>query len=133
MSNLPFIPEDFLASVVEALKIRGDARTIAALIEGECNFQIWDSDFGIDYWRLFLALPVHIFYALSEEERKLIEESIVDVGSGKGPDQACRQVDYCPRSAYWQSFPTPIYRPYDWCTIPTGRWTTKSLADIANG
>lgn len=81
VSNLPFTPEDFLASVVEALKIRGDARTIAALIEGDCNFQIWESDFGIDYWRLFLALPVHIFYALSEDERKLIEESIVEVGS----------------------------------------------------
>jgi hypothetical protein len=56
MSGLPFPQEDFLASLVEALKVRGDARAIAALIEGDCRFQVWDSDFGVDYWRLFIRL-----------------------------------------------------------------------------
>lgn len=80
MNNQPFPIEDFLASVVEALKIRGDSRAIAAIVEGECRFQHWDTDFNIDSWRLFIGLPVHIFYALSEEERKATEETISDVG-----------------------------------------------------
>lgn len=81
MDNQPFPLEDFLASVVEGLKVRGDARAIATIVESECRFDLWDSDFGIDSWKLFIALPVHIFYALSEDERKLTEEAILDVGS----------------------------------------------------
>ena len=80
MNERPFPLEDFLASVVEGLKVRGDARAIAAIVEGECWFQPWDTDFGIDTWRLMISLPVHIFYALSDDERKATEAAIADVG-----------------------------------------------------
>ena len=63
----PFPIDNLLASVVEALKVRGDARAIAALVEGECQFAPWDSDFGIDTWRLFVALPVHSCYAMNDD------------------------------------------------------------------
>ncbi|MCK7581488.1 MAG: hypothetical protein MZV65_41610 [Chromatiales bacterium] len=39
----------------------------------------WDSDFGIDSWRLFIALPVHLFYAMSEDERKATEKVLEEV------------------------------------------------------
>lgn len=81
MTDGPFPLEDFLASVVGALKVRGDARAIAAIVEGEAYFHLWGSDFGIDSWRLFVTLPVHIFYALSDEERKATEEAILEVGA----------------------------------------------------
>ncbi len=80
MSKLPFTAEDFLASMVEALKIQGDARTIAILVEGECRFEYWEEDFGVDYWRLFVALPFHIFYALTDNEREATETLIFEVG-----------------------------------------------------
>jgi hypothetical protein len=80
-SQRPFPLEDFLASIVEALKVRGDSRAIAALVEGDCQFAAWDSDFGIDRWRLFVALPVHIFYAMNDDERKATEAAIDDVAS----------------------------------------------------
>lgn len=76
----PFMIDDLLSSIVDALKVKGDARAIAALIESDCELQRWDSDFGIDSWRLFVSLPVHIFYALSDEERKTTEEAIYEVG-----------------------------------------------------
>lgn len=77
----PFPLEDFLASIVEALKVRGDARAIATLVEGDCRFAQWDSDFGIDTWRLSIALPVHIFYAMNGDERKVTESAIADVAA----------------------------------------------------
>jgi hypothetical protein len=75
----PFVVEDLLASAVGALKVRGDARAITVLIEGECSLRQWNSDFGIDYWRLFVALPVGLFYAMSDEEVKATEECIASV------------------------------------------------------
>lgn len=80
-NDRPFPIEAFLASIVEALKVRGDARAIAALVEGKCNFAPWDSDFGIDSWRFFVSLPVHIFYAMNDEERKATEEAIENVAT----------------------------------------------------
>ncbi|MFO1235170.1 MAG: hypothetical protein U1E47_09050 [Rivihabitans pingtungensis] len=68
-----------LASAVEALKILGDARAIAVLVTGKCTMQLWDSDYGIDSWHLFISLPVHLFYAISEDERKSTEGSIEEV------------------------------------------------------
>lgn len=76
----PFPIEDLLSSLVEALKLKGDARAIASLVESECELRLWDSDFGIDSWQLFVSMPVHIFYALSDEERKATELSIAEVG-----------------------------------------------------
>lgn len=81
VNERPFAIDDFLAAVVEALKVRGDARAIATILEGECLFRGWDSDFGIDSWGLSIGLPVHIFFALTEEERKAIEAAILEVGA----------------------------------------------------
>lgn len=81
MSDIrPFLIEDFLACLVEALEIRGDARAITAVIEGDCRFAPTETDFGIDYWDLHIALPVHIFYALSDDERRVTAEVIGEVG-----------------------------------------------------
>lgn len=71
--------EDLLASIVEALKVNGDARAITVLIEGDCQLAQWNSDFGIDFWRLLISLPVTLFYAMSAEERKLTEDAIASV------------------------------------------------------
>lgn len=79
--KFPFPIDDFLASIVEAMKVRGDARAIATLIEGQCCFQLWDQDFGIDSWRMFVALPVPLYYAMTEDERESTQESIKEVGS----------------------------------------------------
>lgn len=80
MSDQPFKIEDFIASLAEALKIRGDARALTAILEGECRFTFAESDYGMDFWILHVGLPVHIFYALSEEERTSIASVIEDVG-----------------------------------------------------
>lgn len=77
--GIPFKEEDLIASAVEALKVRGDARAIAVLVTGKCTMQVWNSDYGIDGWRLFISLPVHLFYAISEDERRSTEESIEEV------------------------------------------------------
>lgn len=77
-NKLPFPLESFIASVVEALKFRGDSRAIATLIEGEHRLVCWDSDFGLDTWRLFIELPVHIFYAMTDDERIATESSIAE-------------------------------------------------------
>lgn len=77
--GIPFKEEDLIASAVEALKVRGDARAIAVLVTGKCTMQVWDSDYGIDSWRLFISLPVHLFYAISDDERKSTEGSIEEV------------------------------------------------------
>lgn len=75
-TSLPFSPEDLIASAVEALKVRGDARGIAVLAAGQCDLALWDSDFGIDSWRLFVALPVQLYFAISDDDRKATETSI---------------------------------------------------------
>ncbi len=75
----PFPVENLIASAVEALKVRGDARAIAVLVSGQCQMTLWDADYGVDSWRLFVALPVHLFYAISEEDLKATESSIADV------------------------------------------------------
>jgi hypothetical protein len=72
----PFPVENLLASAVDALKVQGDARSIAVLIAGQCKLVQGDSDFGIDYWHLFISLPVPFFYAMSEEERETTQEAI---------------------------------------------------------
>lgn len=78
---LPFQLEDLLASAVEGLKVWGDARAIAVLVSGECRLVPWNSDYGIDTWRLFVALPVSLFYAMNEDERRFSQESISAVVS----------------------------------------------------
>ena len=78
--QIPFPIEDFLAAAVEALKIRGDSRAITVLLEGKCQFAHDNTDWGVDYWTLLVALPVHIFYAMTEEDRKSTAESILSVG-----------------------------------------------------
>jgi hypothetical protein len=84
-NSSPFITEDFLASIVEALKFRGDALAIAIIVESECRLVLWESNsnYGDYYqeWRLFIDLPVSIFYALSNEERQIIEKTIEEVAS----------------------------------------------------
>jgi very-short-patch-repair endonuclease len=75
----PFPIEDFLASLTEGLKIRGDARAITAVVEGTCWFAHYETDFGVDFWTLYIALPVHIFYALSDEERRSIAHVVEEV------------------------------------------------------
>ena len=75
----PFPIENLLASAVEALKVQGEARAIAVLIASECNLRLWETDYGIDYWRLFVSLPVPLFYALNDDERKFTEESVNSV------------------------------------------------------
>src|SRR3569832_1082676 len=75
----PFVTEDLIASAVEALKVTGDARGIAVLVAGKCQLEQWGSDFGIDYWRLFVALPVSLYYAISDDDRKTTEASIAEV------------------------------------------------------
>src|SRR3990170_1900676 len=75
----PFPVENLLASAVEALKVQGDARGIAVLIASNCQLVQWNSDFGIDFWRLFISLPVPLFYAMSEDERKATQDSIAAV------------------------------------------------------
>jgi hypothetical protein len=76
----PFPIEDFIASVIEVLKMRGDARSVAILLEGECTFEFRDSDWGVDYWSLHVRLPIHIFHALTEGEVTQVEEALLDVG-----------------------------------------------------
>ena len=80
MTADPFPIEDFLASVAAALKVRGDARSIAVLLETQCEFDYETSDFGVDYWTLRMALPIHIFHALSRDELLQVENTVLEVG-----------------------------------------------------
>jgi hypothetical protein len=77
----PFATEDLIASAVEALKVRGDARGIAVLVAGSCDLVVWNSDFGMDSWRLLVALPVSLFFAISDEDRKATEEGILEAAA----------------------------------------------------
>jgi hypothetical protein len=76
---MDFSEEDLIASAVEALKVKGDARAIAVLIAGEGRLQQWIHDWGIDYWRFFVALPVQLFHAMTDDDRKSTEASITEV------------------------------------------------------
>lgn len=75
----PFLVEDLLASAVEALKVHGDGRAITILVAGTSSLTLWDSDWGVDRWRLFVALPVSLYYAISDDERKATEITLGDV------------------------------------------------------
>jgi len=77
----PFDLENFLSSVVGALKARGDARGIAVLAAGEARTQLWDSDFGVSAWRVFVTLPVELFYAISDEDRTATASAITDAAA----------------------------------------------------
>lgn len=79
MSDLPFRPEDLLSSIVDVLKIQGDTRAITVLLESDCNFDWKDQDFGIDCWQLSICISNYIFFALNEEERSAIEETLLDI------------------------------------------------------
>ena len=75
----PFNTEDLAAAAVEALKLRGDARAIAVMVAGECTMDMVNSDFGVNFWQLMITLPVQLFYAMSENDRKATEAAIADV------------------------------------------------------
>ncbi|TPG84750.1 hypothetical protein [Pseudomonas mandelii] len=75
----PFAVEDLVSSAVQALKIRGDARAIAVLVAGQCALEPDDSDMGINYWALTISLNVQIFFAMTEQDRELVRESISTV------------------------------------------------------
>lgn len=80
MPERPFPIEDFLASLATSLKIRGDARALTMIVEGDSRFEPAETDWGIDFWLLFISVPIHIFHALTDEERVQTEEAIYDVG-----------------------------------------------------
>jgi len=75
----PFNTEDLAAAAVDALKVRGDARAIAVIVAGDCTIDLSGSDFGVNFWQLLIALPVQLFYAISEDERKATETAIAEV------------------------------------------------------
>lgn len=79
MATGPFPVEDFLASLVEALKVRGDARAIAIILAGACRFEHSHSDWGIDYWTLNVGVPTQLFHALSDEDVSQVEQGLADV------------------------------------------------------
>lgn len=78
----PFNIDDLLAATVEGLKVRGEARAIAVLIESECELVHMESDFGIDFWALYIGLPVPIFYGMEEEERGATGQAIHEIAGG---------------------------------------------------
>lgn len=80
-NRTPFNTEDLIASAVEALKVYGDARAIAVLVTGNCELQLWNSDYGTNDWRLSIALPVNLFYAILEADRKATESAIAEIVS----------------------------------------------------
>ena len=98
--EFPFPNDDFLASIVEAMKVRGDARAIATLVEGECRIHLWDQDFGIDSWRISIELPVPLFYAMTDDEREATQDSIKEVASSffhSTPNDALGSVVLAPK------------------------------------
>jgi hypothetical protein len=74
--DTPLNLEDLLSSAVEGLKTIGDARSIAILIAGNAKLIPWDSDFGINYWRLLISLPSSLYFAMNDDERSSSEETI---------------------------------------------------------
>jgi hypothetical protein len=75
----PFDLECLASSAVEALKQRGDARAIAVLVAGDITAELVNSDFGVNYWELMIALPVSLYYAMSEGEREATQAVIAEV------------------------------------------------------
>lgn len=75
----PFDLESLASSAVEALKQRGDARAIAVLVAGDITAELVNSDFGVNYWELMIALPVSLYYAMSEGEREATQAAIAEV------------------------------------------------------
>lgn len=80
MIDRPFKIDDFLASMIEALKIKGDSRSIAILLNGECRFEPCDQDWGIDYYNFLIAIPIYIFSAISKDELNLVTSDLLDIG-----------------------------------------------------
>ncbi|WP_460060405.1 hypothetical protein [Pseudomonas sp. S2_A05] len=75
----PFNVEDLAAGAVEAFKMLGNARAIAVLVSGECNLELVDTNFGVNYWQLVIALPIPLYYAMTEAERETTSIEICDV------------------------------------------------------
>lgn len=75
----PFNSEDLAAAAVDALKVRGDARAIAVIVAGDCSIDLSGSDFGVNYWQFLIELPVQLFYAMSDDERKATETTVAEV------------------------------------------------------
>lgn len=81
MTNDPFPVEDFLASLVEALKVRGDARAIAVVLSGTCDFDYVGTDFGMTNWVFRVGLPTPLFHALSTDEVTQVEDSLTNAAA----------------------------------------------------
>ena len=79
MTNAPLVLEDFLASAVEALKVRGDARSIAIVLAGSCAFEWSREDWGVEYWDLNIGIPTPLFHAMSTEEVSQVQSNIREV------------------------------------------------------
>jgi len=79
MSGGPFPLEDFLAAVVEALQVRGDARAIALVLAGSCSFDCVNEDWGVSYWALNVGVPTRLFHVLSGDEVKQVENNLLEV------------------------------------------------------
>lgn len=75
----PFNVEDLAAGAVEAFKMLGNARAIAVLVSGECNLELVDTNFGVNYWQLVISLPIPLYYAMTEAERETTSIEICDV------------------------------------------------------
>ena len=75
----PFNMEDLAAGAVEAFKLLGDARAIAVLVSGECTAELINTDFGVNYWQLMVALPIPLYYAMTDVEREATSKAIYDV------------------------------------------------------
>lgn len=96
----PFYIEDLAAAAVEALKVLGDARAIAVLISGECELEMIEHNFGIDYWLLTIALPVPLYYAMLEADREATSsaiEAVVKPFYDTRPEDALSGVRIAPR------------------------------------
>lgn len=96
----PFPTDNLVASAVEALKVQGDARGIAVLVAGHCEQVPWSSDFGVTYWRLFVSLPIALYYAMTEEERTVTQTSIESVVApffGSTPSDGLQDVAITPQ------------------------------------
>lgn len=87
MAEGPYPLEDFLASLAEGLKVRGDARSLAVLLAGNCSFDYLDTDFGVRNWGLQVGLPVALFHALSSADIEQVQAALCEVGQSffRGP------------------------------------------------
>jgi len=100
MADTPFLIEDFTSSIVEALKVRGDARSIAVILEGTCRFSFREQDWGISHWDLIIGVPVPIYHAMDTAERELTEKAIDEVASpffASNESDALRRVFITPK------------------------------------